>query len=231
MLSSLEPEGILQNIEAVLARLEHSDEIVRMSAVQVLGTMEPEDFIEFAADAVVARLEDSDCMVRRGAVQTLIILEETPRYLDDFADDVAARLKDSDACVRLAALRYLCKLKPQTLSHYVDALFAVLEDLDPVVMYKASQALEMLELEPGNNRASPRRRTRDARGRRCWRAQTDIRDARPARAGGALAARRRLGREARGLRCGCAPGGIVCAEPPEVGSAPGVRRAHVREAT
>ena len=105
MLSSLEPEGILQNIEAVLARLEHSDEIVRMSAVQVLGTMEPDDFIDRAADAVVARLEDSDCMVRRGAVQTLIILEEPPRYLDDFADDVAARLKDSDACVRLAALR------------------------------------------------------------------------------------------------------------------------------
>ena len=73
-LGKLEPAILAQHANAVVARLEDSDEYLRYRALVTLSELEPATLAQHA-DAVVARLADSDWDVRDAALETLGKLE------------------------------------------------------------------------------------------------------------------------------------------------------------
>ena len=124
--------------DAVVARLEDSDWLVRKTSLETLGKLEPATLAQHA-DAVVARLEDSDWIVRYVALETLGKLE--PATLAQHADAVVAMLEDSHGDVRSAAVETLGKLDPVRFAQYADALIAKLDDGVWFVRSEASNSL------------------------------------------------------------------------------------------
>ena len=106
-LAELDPAAIAEQADAVIARLEDSDQVVRYEALETLGKLEPATLAQHA-DAVIARLEDEDECVRKAALFTLGKLG--PAALAQYAFAVVARLEDSYCKVRAMACHTLTML-------------------------------------------------------------------------------------------------------------------------
>ena len=142
-LSKLEPATLAQHADAVVVRLENSDDFVRMEALKTLAKLEPVTLAQHA-DAVAARLEDSDDLVRLEALKTLAKLEAVT--LAQHAGAVAARLEDSLSELRTVALETLAKLEPMTLAQHAHAVVKTLNDHFKSVRDEALTTLRALPL-------------------------------------------------------------------------------------
>ena len=120
-LAKLDPTSLAQHVEAVVARLEDSEDLVREVALQTLRKLKPATLAQHA-EAFVARLEDS---------------YRSP--------DPACPASTMPTCarhgVRVAALETLGKLEPASFAQHAHAVVRRLEDIDVHVRRAAELAL------------------------------------------------------------------------------------------
>ena len=140
-IGKLEPATLAQYADAVVARLEDSDEEVRRLALRTLGKLEPAALAQYAS-AVVARIEDNHPRVRDEALVTLDKLE--PAALAQHTNVVLERLENNHPRVRDRALRTLGKLEPAALAQHANVVLARLNDSDNRVKMAALLTLRML---------------------------------------------------------------------------------------
>ena len=122
-------------LNAIVARLEDQDGLVRRAAAEALGRQSV--LSEEILNAIVARLEDQDGLVRRAAAEALgrqSVLSE------EILNAIVARLEHQDGHVRRAAAEALGRQSVLS-EEILNAIVARLEHQDRLVRWAAAEAL------------------------------------------------------------------------------------------
>ena len=144
-MGDFDPATLAQYADAVVARLEDEDALVRCEALETLSRLPPATLAQYA-DAVVAMLEDRDAGVAQEVLAMLGHLD--PKMLAKYADAVVARLEDEDGEVRCQALQTLGKLElggiSAVLGYSLKTIFDQMQDPDQRVRQAALEVLSKI---------------------------------------------------------------------------------------